>query len=95
MGKQFGFENNQVFSCVSTPKFSALVILHTSVPMKIEQIECSETLAFKLQMLVNHSEESIQHSERGESLKSRNVRYVLLTIILFAIAFYTSHSCTE
>jgi hypothetical protein len=38
--------------------------------MKTEQTECSETLAFKLQMLVNHPEESIQHLENGESLKS-------------------------
>jgi hypothetical protein len=29
-------------------------------------------LAFKLQMPVNHPEESIQHSEDGESLKSRD-----------------------
>jgi hypothetical protein len=35
--------------------------------------QCSEMLAFKLQMLVNHPEESIQHSEHGESLKSRRL----------------------
>jgi hypothetical protein len=29
--------------------------------MKMEQTQCSETLAFKLQTLVNHPEESIQH----------------------------------
>jgi hypothetical protein len=28
-------------------------------------------LAYKLKMPVNHPEESIQHSEQGESLKSR------------------------
>jgi hypothetical protein len=39
--------------------------------MKMEQTECSEKLAFKLQTPVNHPEESIQHSEHGESLKSR------------------------
>jgi hypothetical protein len=39
--------------------------------MKMEQTECSETLAFKLQMPMNHPEESTQHSEYGESLKSR------------------------
>jgi hypothetical protein len=37
----------------------------------MEQTECSEMLAFKLQTLVNHPEESIQHSEHGENLKSR------------------------
>jgi hypothetical protein len=40
--------------------------------MKMEQVECSETLAFKLQMLDNHPEESMQHLEHSESLKSRN-----------------------
>jgi hypothetical protein len=34
---------------------------------------CSETLAFKLQTLVNYPEESIRHSEHGKSLKSRLV----------------------
>jgi amino acid transporter len=37
----------------------------------MEQTECSETLAHKLQTPVNHPEESIQHSEQGESLQSR------------------------
>jgi hypothetical protein len=32
---------------------------HCSSPMKMEQAECSETLAFKLHMPVNHPEESI------------------------------------
>jgi hypothetical protein len=41
------------------------------LPMKMEQTECSETPAFKLQMPVKHPEESIQHSEHSESLKSR------------------------
>ena len=40
-------------------------------PMKMEQTECSETLAYKIQTLENYPEESIQHSEHGESLKSR------------------------
>jgi hypothetical protein len=39
--------------------------------MKMEQTECSETLAFKLQTPVNHTEESVKLSEQGESLKSR------------------------
>jgi len=40
-------------------------------PKKMEQTECSETLAYKIQTLGNYPEESIQHSEHGESLKSR------------------------
>jgi hypothetical protein len=38
--------------------------------------ECLETLALKLQTPVNHPEESIQHSEQSESLKSRTYNAV-------------------
>jgi hypothetical protein len=48
--------------------------------MKMEQTECSETLAFKLQTPGNHPEESIRHSEHGESLKSR--MFLLTYVIL-------------
>jgi predicted solute-binding protein len=41
--------------------------------MKMEQSECSETSAYKIQTPGNYPEESIQHSEHGESLKSRIV----------------------
>jgi hypothetical protein len=34
--------------------------------MKIEQTECSEMLAFNLQMPANNPEESIQRSEHGK-----------------------------
>jgi hypothetical protein len=33
--------------------------------------ECSETWAYKIQMVRNYPEESIQHSEHSESLESR------------------------
>jgi len=36
-----------------------------------QQTECSETSAYKIQTPGNYTEESIQHSEHGESLKSR------------------------
>jgi len=39
--------------------------------MMMEQTVCSETLTYKIQMPGNYPEESIQHSEHGESLKSR------------------------
>jgi hypothetical protein len=39
--------------------------------MKMEQIECSETLAYKIQTPGNYPEESMQRSEHDESLKSR------------------------
>ena len=43
-----------------------VVILHTYPPMKMEQTECSETSAYKIQMPGNYPEESIEHSEHGE-----------------------------
>jgi hypothetical protein len=39
--------------------------------MKMEQIECSETSAYKIQTPGNHPEENVQHTEHGESLKSK------------------------
>jgi hypothetical protein len=42
------------------------------LPMKMEQRECSETSAYKLQKPKNYPEEIIQHTEQGEGLKSRN-----------------------
>jgi hypothetical protein len=41
--------------------------------MKMEQTVCSETSAFKIQTPGNYPEESIRHSEHGESLKSRKI----------------------
>jgi hypothetical protein len=38
--------------------------------MKMEQEDCSETAAHKIQMPGNHPKERIQQSEQGESLKS-------------------------
>ena len=43
--------------------------------MKMEQTECSETSAYKIQTPENYPEESIQHSEHGERLKSRKIRW--------------------
>jgi hypothetical protein len=53
-----------------SPKHRA-IIPHTYLPMKMEQTKCSETSAYKIQTPGNYPEESIQHSEHGESLKSR------------------------
>ena len=36
--------------------------------MKMEQTECSETSAYKIQAPGNYPKESIQHTEHGESL---------------------------
>ena len=53
--------------------------LHTYPPMKIE--ECSETSAYKIQTPGNYTEESIQHIEHGESLKS----IIIITIIIIEV----------
>jgi len=48
--------------------------------MKMEKTKCSETSAYKIQMPGSYQEENIQHSEHGESLKSRNVCFVTYLI---------------
>jgi hypothetical protein len=39
--------------------------------MKMEQTDCSEMSAYKIQRPGNYPEENIQHTEHGDSLKSR------------------------
>jgi hypothetical protein len=57
--------------------------------MKMEHTECSETSAYKIQTPGNHPEESIQHSERGESLKSRSFGGLFLFFwYCFILAFF-------
>jgi hypothetical protein len=46
--------------------------------MKMEQTDCSETSAYKIQTPGNYPEENIQHTEHGESLKSRMYNEVTL-----------------
>jgi len=41
--------------------------------MKMEKTECSETPAYKIRTPGNYPEENIQHTEHGESLKSRSI----------------------
>jgi len=45
----------------------------------MEQTECSEMLAYKIQTPGNYPEDSIQHREHGESLKSK-ITYLLCDI---------------
>jgi hypothetical protein len=61
-GKRFGsgYFSSQTFSHISTPTFPTPVTLHTYMPMKMKQSQCSETLVFKIQMPANHTDESIQ-----------------------------------
>ena len=53
--------------------------------MKMEQTGCSETLAYKIQTPGNYTEESIQHSEHGKSLKSRMMETVVAFFMLHKI----------
>jgi hypothetical protein len=56
----------------NTPTFSNLI--HSShQPAYEDGTECSETSAYNIQTSGNYPGESIQHSEHGESLKSRIV----------------------
>jgi hypothetical protein len=48
----------------------------TYLPMKMEHTECSEKLAYKIRTPGNDTAESIQHSQHGESLKSREKIYL-------------------
>jgi len=43
--------------------------------MKMEQRQCSETLVYKIKLPGNYPEESTQHSEHGESLKSSHISF--------------------
>jgi len=50
--------------------------------MKMEQTEWSEMSAYKIQMLGNYPEESVQHSEHVESLKSRMLNIYFVSCFL-------------
>jgi len=53
-------------------RFGTLLPIHTYPPMKTEQTGGSETPIYKIQTSRIYPEESIQHSENGESLKLGN-----------------------
>jgi hypothetical protein len=52
--------SSQTFSRINNPTFSNLTILHTYSPMKMEQTECSETSAYKIQTPGNCPVETTQ-----------------------------------
>jgi hypothetical protein len=52
--------------------------------MKMEQTECSKTSAYKIRTPWNYPEENIQHTEHGESLKSRKGFFSFVFSIEFA-----------
>jgi len=56
-----------------------LILVHSThiyLPMKMEQTEYSETSEYKLQTPGKYPKESIQHTEHGKSLKSRNLFFL-------------------
>ena len=60
---------------MDTPTILKLVIIYLLVYE--DGTECSETSAYKLQTPGNYPEENIQHTEHGESLKSRRRRTLI------------------
>jgi len=52
-------------------KHNASRSFYTHLPAYEDGTECSKTSAYKFQTPGNYPEESIQHSEHGENLKSR------------------------
>ena len=59
----FKLFSSQNFSLICTQTFSNPVILHTYPPLKMEQKECPETSAYKIQTPWNYPEHSIQHDD--------------------------------
>jgi hypothetical protein len=59
-------------------RFGTLCLFHLHRPMKMEQTEHSKMLAYKIRTLGNHPKGRLQHSECGESLKSRKLNGSLL-----------------
>jgi hypothetical protein len=53
------------FPMLDTPTLLKLGSFYTYLPTKMEQTVCSETSAYKIQMLGNYQEESIQHTEHN------------------------------
>jgi len=48
----------------------------------MEQTECSETSKYKIQTPGNFPEESVKHSEHGESLNKENYTLLIADTIL-------------
>ena len=68
---------------VSEPSIGSIFL--GKLPRKMEQIEGSETPAFKPQTPGKYPKENILHNEHGESLKSRQFPIYLLVSKYFYI----------
>jgi hypothetical protein len=63
--------SSQNFSRKNTPTISTWLSFLLTLPMKMEQTECSKILAYKVQRLGNHPKKITQQSEHGQILKSK------------------------
>ena len=74
-------------------------VLHTYRPTKMEQTECSETSAYKIQTLENYPEESTQHvfnsSGRSESLIPWSLLYKILQVLFNTCYITCGLSCSR
>ena len=66
---------------------------HNHLPMKMEKTECSEMSAHKIQTPGNNPEDSTQHLEHGESLKSGISCWLVTTLILRSFTKLCQHTC--
>jgi hypothetical protein len=57
------------------PNNSQIQSFYTYQPMKMEETECSETSAYKIQTPGNYPEENIHHAEHDER-KKKKIGYV-------------------
>jgi hypothetical protein len=71
------FENSQIQS------------LFTFLPVKMEQIEYSETSAYKIQTPGNYPEENIQHTEHKRKFEIKKIYFVFISPLLFHQCFVT------
>ena len=60
-GGRFRLFLSQTFSLINTPTFSSWLFFLLTPPMKMEQTECSEMSAYKIQMPGNQTKGRIQH----------------------------------
>ena len=72
--KYFRKFSSQNFPSINTPTFSTPTILHTYLPMMMEQTGCSETLEYKFQTPRNYAEENI--TQMSISLAASILRHV-------------------
>jgi hypothetical protein len=59
---------------------NTLSVPSSYLPANEDGTECSEMLAYKIQTPGTYPEVSIQHSELGESLKSRRIVHFLVIV---------------